>query len=114
MIRLSLAAAALAALTSLALAQEPAATEPAATEPAATEPASPEAASSEATAQVINETCPVMAGRPVNPEVSVEYQGQTVYFCCAGCPAAFQANPEQYLASLPQFAASEAETAPTN
>lgn len=53
-------------------------------------------------AAVRQEVCPVMGGK-INPELYVEYQGEKVYFCCAGCPEEFQKNPEQYLAKLPQF-----------
>jgi YHS domain-containing protein len=48
-------------------------------------------------------TCPVM-GNPINKNIFVEYQGKKVYFCCNGCPDIFKADPEKYLAKLPQFA----------
>jgi len=48
-------------------------------------------------------TCPVM-GNPIDKSISVEYQGKKVYFCCKACPEKFLANPEKYLAKLPQFA----------
>ncbi|MCL5279762.1 MAG: YHS domain-containing protein [Planctomycetes bacterium] len=48
-------------------------------------------------------TCPVM-GNPIDKNIFVEYQGKKVYFCCKGCPDMFRANPEKYLAKLPQFA----------
>ena len=48
-------------------------------------------------------TCPVMEGNPIDPNIYVEYQGKKVYFCCASCKATFLANPEKYLAKLPQF-----------
>lgn len=54
-------------------------------------------------AGIEQKTCPVMEGNPINPEIFVEYQGKKVYFCCEACPATFLANPEQYLAKLPQF-----------
>jgi YHS domain-containing protein len=47
--------------------------------------------------------CPVM-GNPIDKNIFVEYQGKKVYFCCKGCPDIFKANPEKYLAKLPQFA----------
>lgn len=47
--------------------------------------------------------CPV-SGKPINPEAFVEYKGEKVYFCCPGCPKAFEENPEKYVAKLPQFA----------
>ena len=49
-------------------------------------------------------TCPV-SGKPINPQASVEHKGEKVYFCCPGCPAAFRADPEKFIAKLPQFAA---------
>lgn len=47
--------------------------------------------------------CPV-SNKPINPEASVEHDGKKVYFCCEGCPKAFEANPKKYMAKLPQFA----------
>lgn len=46
--------------------------------------------------------CPVMAGA-IDKTIFVEYQGKKVYFCCAGCKDKFEAEPEKYLAKLPQF-----------
>jgi len=48
-------------------------------------------------------TCPVMDGNKINKNVFVEYKGKKVYFCCADCKAAFEKEPEKYLAKLPQF-----------
>jgi Cu(I)/Ag(I) efflux system membrane fusion protein len=53
--------------------------------------------------------CPVM-GNPIDPAVFVEYRGQKVYFCCRGCDKKFLENPEKYLAKLPQFQESRAES----
>ncbi|UCG49614.1 MAG: YHS domain-containing protein [Phycisphaerales bacterium] len=47
-------------------------------------------------------TCPVMEG-PINKDIFVEHEGQKVYFCCEPCKEKFQADPEQYIAKLPQF-----------
>ena len=47
-------------------------------------------------------TCPVMGGK-INKDVSVEYEGKKVYFCCGGCDDKFLADPEKYIAKLPQF-----------
>jgi YHS domain-containing protein len=56
-------------------------------------------------AQVAGEqtTCPVMGG-PIDKSIFVEYKGKKVYFCCNGCIAPFQKEPEKYIAKLPQFA----------
>lgn len=55
------------------------------------------------TAGIVQKTCPVMEGNPINKNIFVEYKGKKVYFCCKGCPEKFLANPEQYVAKLPQF-----------
>lgn len=44
-------------------------------------------------------TCPV-SGKAIDKAVSVDHQGQRVYFCCQGCPAAFKADPEKYYAQF--------------
>ena len=49
-------------------------------------------------------TCPVMDGNKINKNVFVEYKGKKVYFCCEDCKAKFSAEPEKYVAKLPQFA----------
>lgn len=64
-----------------------------------TEPVTTEAVAATATEQ---KTCPVMGGA-VNKNMFVEYKGKKVYFCCAGCEEKFKANPEKYIAKLPQF-----------
>ena len=40
--------------------------------------------------------CPVM-GNPINKEIYVDYRGQRVYFCCAGCDSSFLEDPQKYL-----------------
>ena len=46
--------------------------------------------------------CPVMDA-PINKNLYVEYEGKKVYFCCPGCKAKFEADPQRYLGKLPQF-----------
>jgi YHS domain-containing protein len=46
--------------------------------------------------------CPV-TGNPIDKSVFVEYKGKKVYFCCPDCKAKFNADPEKYIAKLPQF-----------
>lgn len=46
--------------------------------------------------------CPV-GNKPVDLTKSIEYDGQTVYFCCPGCAKKFKADPAKYVAKLPQF-----------
>ncbi|MGB2807009.1 MAG: YHS domain-containing protein [Sedimentisphaerales bacterium] len=47
-------------------------------------------------------TCPIM-NMAIDKNIFVEYKGKKVYFCCAGCKEKFEAEPEKYLAKLPQF-----------
>lgn len=54
------------------------------------------------TAAAEQTTCPVM-GNPINKQFVAEYKGKKVYFCCPDCIEKFKANPEQYVAKLPQF-----------
>jgi YHS domain-containing protein len=61
-------------------------------------------ATTAAAVSVEQTTCPVMDGNKINKTVFVEYKGKKVYFCCAQCKAAFEKEPEKYLAKLPQFA----------
>lgn len=57
----------------------------------------------EAVAAAIEQTtCPVM-GSPINKALFVEYKDKKVYFCCPGCEEKFNAEPEKYVAKLPQF-----------
>jgi uncharacterized membrane protein len=50
-----------------------------------------------------NALCPVLTDEPVDPGISVQYQGQTVYLCCQRCKKKFLEDPTPYLANLPQF-----------
>lgn len=75
---------------------------PRAQAPAAKPVAAAQADATEADATV-QKTCPVMEGNPIDKALFVEYKGQRVYFCCKGCEEKFLANPEQYIAKLPQF-----------
>ena len=63
----------------------------------ATESAKEVASSAEQT------TCPIMEGNPIDKAVFTEYKGKKVYFCCPGCDSKFKADPEKYIAKLPQF-----------
>ena len=47
-------------------------------------------------------TCPIM-NMAIDKKVFVEYKGKKVYFCCPGCEDKFKAEPEKFLAKLPQF-----------
>lgn len=50
-------------------------------------------------AEYNNKVCPVM-GHPVDPDVSIVYQGKRIYFCCPGCDKKFLEDPEKYIRIL--------------
>ncbi|NQT46268.1 MAG: YHS domain-containing protein [Candidatus Omnitrophica bacterium] len=51
--------------------------------------------------EVINSTCPVMGGKvDKDTPYRTEYKGKTVGFCCPGCIATFNKDPEGYLAKI--------------
>ena len=39
------------------------------------------------TDEIVQTTCPVMVGNPIDKNVFVMYQGKKVYFCCPECKA---------------------------
>ncbi len=43
----------------------------------------------------------IVCGMTVDPKTAAksEYKGQTYYFCSKGCKAAFDKNPDKYLAA---------------
>jgi YHS domain-containing protein len=43
--------------------------------------------------------CPVL-GNDVNKSVYTDYQGNRIYFCCAGCIDAFNEDPQAYLQKM--------------
>ena len=45
------------------------------------------------------ETCPVMGGK-INKSLYADYEGKRVYFCCAGCIAPFNKEPEKFIKQL--------------
>lgn len=49
----------------------------------------------------VQTACPV-SGQPVDSEAFIDYQGRRVLFCCNGCKAKFNENPQKYLDKLDQ------------
>jgi YHS domain-containing protein len=43
--------------------------------------------------------CPV-TDKPINPEAFVMHKGKKVFFCCKGCPQAFESDPAKFEAKL--------------
>ena len=56
-------------------------------------------AGDDAAKNVTNKLCPLM-GDAVDPKIRTEYEGQFVYFCCAGCVKMFEADPKAAIAKM--------------
>lgn len=52
----------------------------------------------------INTVCPIKAGTPAKAGITSMYKGKTVAFCCGNCKGQFDANPDQFAASIPGLA----------
>jgi YHS domain-containing protein len=50
-------------------------------------------------AEIEQKTCPV-TGESIDPAAFTEYKGKKVYFCCKGCIAKFEKDPEKYAAKI--------------
>ena len=53
--------------------------------------------------QAINTMCPITPEEEVDPAFTIEYEGQTIGFCCRKCRTRFDEDPEAYLAELPML-----------
>jgi len=60
------------------------------------------AAASFASHHKIQNSCPITGKAVTSASPRVDWEGQRVYFCCAGCPAKFKADPNPH---FQQFAA---------
>ncbi len=49
-----------------------------------------------------NRICPVQGGEidTENAALAVEYQGEKIGFCCAGCPQEFQRASEEFMSGM--------------
>jgi len=47
----------------------------------------------------VQTTCPVLSGK-INKDIYVDYKGERIYFCCKGCDAQFQKDPEKYMKKM--------------
>jgi len=51
----------------------------------------------------INTMCPVTTEEAIDPAFTVEYEGQTIGFCCRRCKTKFEADSQAYLDQLPML-----------
>jgi YHS domain-containing protein len=56
----------------------------------------PEPESTAALPEGANQTCPVMTGEKVDPNVFFEYKGKKIYTCCPKCLQKVKEDPEKY------------------
>jgi YHS domain-containing protein len=50
--------------------------------------------------KAINKFCAVNTKDEVDPDVTVEYKGKIIGFCCKDCIPKFKAEPEKYMKDL--------------
>jgi len=55
------------------------------------------------TEKAINTMCPVTTDEEVDPAFTIEYEGQTIGFCCRKCRTRFGEDPDAYLTELPML-----------
>ena len=48
----------------------------------------------------VNQTCPVMKGKRINPEILAVYKGSPIGFCCEKCKDDWDKDPAEYAANL--------------
>jgi YHS domain-containing protein len=59
-----------------------------------------EKSSETASLQIWNKVCPIK-GEEIDADApTVEYKGKVIGFCCPGCDAKFQKDPEKYMKNL--------------
>lgn len=63
--------------------------------------------STESTVQFANAKCPIMGGKP-KAELTAEYEGKTIGFCCDGCPQKWDALSDEEKAEKLAAASGEA------
>ena len=51
-------------------------------------------------AATVNKFCPVEPENAIDPNVTTEWNGKTVGFCCGGCIDEFKKDPEKYAAKM--------------
>jgi YHS domain-containing protein/uncharacterized membrane protein len=61
------------------------------------------------TAELVQVMCPVMTDEKIDPDISLEYEGQTVYFCCQKCRIRFGYSPKRYTSAIILTTAKPAE-----
>jgi uncharacterized membrane protein/YHS domain-containing protein len=71
---------------------------------------SPESAGEEG--QPANAMCPVTTDEEIDPNFSAVYEGREIFFCCKKCRTKFEADPEAYVANLPDIVPVALQTTP--
>ena len=58
---------------------------------------------------IVNPKCPV-AGKPIDPAITLDHDGRKIAFCCADCRAKFSADPGKFAPNLPPNLPPKAES----
>ena len=48
----------------------------------------------------VQTTCPVSGENLEEKEISTDYEGRRIFFCCKKCQSTFAGNPQQYLRAM--------------
>jgi YHS domain-containing protein len=57
----------------------------------------------------INAKCPVKTGEAAKADITSDYEGKTVGFCCGNCKGAFDKEPAKFAAKIPELKAPPAK-----
>ncbi|RPH47692.1 MAG: hypothetical protein EHM91_05435 [Planctomycetota bacterium] len=53
----------------------------------------------------VNAKCPIKTDQNANAGITSDFEGKTIAFCCNNCKGAFDANPKQFAAKIPELKA---------
>jgi len=56
----------------------------------------------------VNAKCPVKTGEAAKADITSDYEGKTVGFCCGNCKGAFDKEPAKFAAKIPELSAKPA------
>jgi len=59
----------------------------------------------------VNAKCPVKTGEAAKADITSDYEGKTVGFCCGNCKGAFDKEPAKFAAKIPELKAPAKEGA---
>src|SRR5438105_5508194 len=51
----------------------------------------------------VNAKCPVKTGEAAKADITSDYEGKTIGFCCGNCKGAFDKEPAKFAAKIPEL-----------